>query len=419
MNAWESEWAVVGGLMQDNSRLSEIDLMPADFTQVIPRMIFETVCDLIGAGEVADVITVAERLRENVPIGHITRAYENTPSSRNVVAYARNVKESSRLREGREIAESLSLGLEREGLAAVDSAIRRLMGLNQTRKSYDCTMAEALNGAIETLEEILEKGGMPGIDTGIRDLNEALGGYHSTDLIVVGARPAMGKTAFLLNAMLAADKSIGLISGEQGRSQIGLRFLSIHGKVDSGAMRTASLNEEQWAKTTAALGQLADRKVRINDHPAPSLDSVLRQARKWKFEYDIQALYVDYIQRIKVDGKGERHEQLETIVQGLKELARDLEIPVIALAQVNRNVEERSNKRPYMADLKGSGSIEQEADVIMTLFREDVYEPDPSKHTNRAEVTVLKNRHGPTLTVYAGWRPEFMRFESLERSYDE
>lgn len=416
MQAWESEWAVVGGLMQDNSRLSEIDIMPGDFTQAIPRKIFETVSDMIGAGEVADVITVAERLTDAVDITHISRAYNYAPSAKNVVHYARNVKESSRLREGREIAESLLAGLEREGLAAVNSAVRRLMGLNQTRKSYDCTIMAAMNGAVDVLEEIMEKGGMPGIRTGLTDLDEALGGYHSTDLIVIGARPAMGKTALLLNSILAANVPVGFISGEQGRDQIGLRLLSIQGKVNSNAMRTADLTTPEWDRITKTMTELKDRKIWMNDHPAPSLDAVIRQARKWKFEHNIQALYVDYMQRIKVNNDRAKHEQIEQIAQGLKELARELGIPVIVLAQVNRKVEDRQNKRPLMADLKDSGGIEQEADVIMTLYRDEVYD-DQSNDKGKAEISVLKNRHGPTLTVYAVWQAQFMRFEDMARVY--
>jgi len=218
----------------------------------------------------------------------------------------------------------------------------------------------------------------------------------------------------LLNLASAHEEPSGIISAEQGREQIGLRGIAINGRVSAHAMRLAKLNDHDWPKITNAVSYMKDRKIRLNDQPGISLTELVRQARQWKYQYDIKILYIDYIQRIKANKKLPKHEQVGEVAMALKELARELDIPVVALAQVNRDVEKRGDKRPNMSDLKDSGSIEQEADNIMSLYRDEVYSED-SPDKGIAEVNVLKNRHGPTGMIRVSWIAQFMIFEDMEK----
>lgn len=412
----DAEWALVGGLLLQNSLLNEIDVVAADFADDTNREIFAAICDLVAAHEVADAITVSDRLDEKSGkrgwLATVGRLVKNTPSSANVASYAKAVKQASRKRQALAIAETLARGVTGD-LSAIDAAIRDLMAIDTARKTYDCDAAQMLAGTLEMIDEAAKRQGLIGISTGLTKLDECLGGYQPTDLYIIGARPAMGKTAFLLNCISATEKPVGLISAEQGRDQIGLRLLAINGRISATKMRVANLDDLEWRKASNTFAALKDRLLWVNDQPAPTIDQVIRQARKWKFQYGIEALYVDYVQRLKGPAGLPRHQEVAHVVMGLKELARELEIPVIALSQVNRDVEERNNKRPRMADLKDSGTVEQEADVIMTLYRDEVYD-NKTQYPATAEIAVLKNRHGPTGTLLAGWNAEFMRYENMQ-----
>jgi replicative DNA helicase len=243
-------------------------------------------------------------------------------------------------------------------------------------------------------------------------MDKFIGGFHNSDLVIVGARPAMGKTAFMLNLAINADAPVGIISAEQGMMQMGGRVIAIDGRINTAGIRSGKLEDEDYNRMTASYSRLRDRVIQFYDKPAPTLQDIVRQARKWKHNLDIKALYIDYVQRVKVDGKAPRHEQIGDVAMGLKELARELDIPVIALAQVNRSVEARTNRRPQMGDLKDSGVIEQEADVIAMLYRDEVYDEN-SQHKGIAEVDIKKNRHGDIGIVRTVWRAEYLRFEDL------
>jgi replicative DNA helicase len=311
------------------------------------------------------------------------------------------------------IAQTLETRLAEGGLEAVDDAIRELMLLAAPRGNFECDTAAAVSCAIDEIELAYKSDGPIGIPTGLKDLDDCIGGLRPPDLIVIGARPSIGKTALLLNLADNSKHPAGIISAEQGRTQVGLRLIAKNGSLNAYRLRIGKIEDEEWPRIVHAASVVKDRKVRINDQPNPTIEEVMRQARKWKFQYGIQALYVDYIQRIRALPKAPRHEQVGYVALSLKELARELNIPVIALAQVNRNVEERENKRPTMADLKDSGSIEQEADTIITLYRDEVYDEEtPNKGI--AELNVLKNRHGPTGMIRCVWIAESMSFHNMD-----
>jgi replicative DNA helicase len=274
-------------------------------------------------------------------------------------------------------------------------------------------MGQVMKRAIEIIEEAdSKKGGVFGVPSGLTDLDKVLGGFHNSDLYVVGARPAIGKTAMLLNFANAAGVAGGVISAEQPAEQIGLRLIAIDGKVCAHKMRNGDLEEHDFARIALTARNLNQKEIHLYDKSGPTIMEVIRQARKWKMQYDIRILYVDYIQRLKwTDLKIARHEQVGNVVMCLKELARDLNIPIVALAQVNRDVEKRTDKRPNMGDLANSSEIEKEADCIMLLYRDEVYN-DQTMDKGVIEIDVAKNRHGPTGWKKFIWQERFMRVEN-------
>jgi replicative DNA helicase len=416
-----SEFAVIGGLLIEPSRFSEIDLSPADFFVRTNALIFEAISDMIRDGREVDAVTVADFLDaqpNRKGDGWLNRTVgmaNNTPSAANIRAYAGIVREESVRRQAVAVAENLRNDLQ-NGMEAVDKAIRDLMLLASPRHSFECTTRQAVTVAIDAIEKAWNaKGALTGITTGVASLDKSLGGLHRSDLIVVGARPSVGKTAFMLNLADNSDCSVGVISGEQGREQVGLRLIAKNGRLNAHGLRIGRVSDEEWPKVSNAVMRLADKRIFINDKPHPSIDDVMRQARKWKFQYDIKAVYIDYLQRIRAPStmvRAPRHEQVGYVALCMKELARELDIPVVALAQVNRSVEERVNKRPNMGDLKDSGSIEQEADLILLLYRDDVYNED-SADRGIMEVNVAKNRHGPTGNIRCAWDAESMTVNDL------
>jgi replicative DNA helicase len=248
-------------------------------------------------------------------------------------------------------------------------------------------------------------GALIGVPTGLFGLDDMLGGLHDSDLIVVGARPAMGKTGLLLGMVMAgSDKGpVGLISAEQPASQVGLRWMASGANVGVGKLRAAKIEDYQWPRITRAVSDLGPRPIRIFDRSSPDIAEVARVARRWKQQYGIKALYVDYLQKLEISAQASapKHERVGAIARALKNLARDLNIPVVALAQVARKVEERQNQRPQMSDLADSSEIEKEADQIMTLWRD---QSNPLAETAPAEINVVKNRHGNIGTMHCLWR---------------
>lgn len=405
-------------LINEPSLLMTTDLTGDDFIYPEARGIFQSVSELESMNIPVDAITVAQHMEKSgMGTVWIKRFSElmMLSSPRNFKEYAKYLKEQAQVRAVQVIAKQLSDDAV-NGVEAADEAIRALMGLSQTKRNFDHTLQSAMIEATNDLERRMEGGELLGVKTGVSAMDNFIGGFHNSDLVIVGARPAMGKTAFMLNLALNANSPVGVISAEQGMMQMGGRVIAIDGRVDTGNMRSGKLTDDDFSKMTATYSKLRNRVIQFYDKPAPTLQDIVRQARKWKHNLHIKALYIDYVQRIKVDGKAPRHEQIGDVAMGLKELARELDIPVIALAQVNRSVEARTNRRPQMGDLKDSGVIEQEADVIAMLYRDDVYD-DQSQHKGIAEIDIKKNRHGGIGIIRTVWRAEYLRFEDLAASY--
>lgn len=321
-------------------------------------------------------------------------------------------------REALRIAHTLADESKRREEGASDRAIAALMALHADDRDCEHTAKSAMQLAWGEVMAAHESGGrMVGVSTGIADLDDTLGGLHDSDLIVIGARPAMGKTGLLLGMTASASQHcpVGLISGEQPASQVGLRWMATGG-VSVGKLRAAKIGDDDWGPLQATVRDFGGRPIRLLDRSSPDIAEVIRVARRWKHQYGIRALYVDYLQRIEISGmqRAAKHERIGAIARMLKNLARDLKIPVIALAQVNRKVEERANQRPMMSDLSDSSEIEKEADQIMMLWRDT---SNPQSETAAAEINVVKNRHGNIGTVHCLWRGASTSFVNLAQGH--
>ncbi|KEA63125.1 Replicative DNA helicase [Marinobacterium lacunae] len=418
--ATNAEASFLKVLMVDNSLYPSHPINRHWFANVRFRKVYETIGYLIKEGRTAEPTTVADILESQEPN---TRWLELVVDIfRNLIAYPESVdtyleiiQEAHTKRNARAIARRLLSDIHK-GREAVDTATSSLMELYTDSTKHDFDSKAVIKAAIERTEEAFEKsqnGQIVGITTGLIDLDNATGGWHDTDLVVIPARPAMGKTALLLNLALNSGVRFGVISSEQAHDQMGVRMLSIEGHVSGSKIRRGKLLSDDWGKLSNGAHGLANREFWINDDPTITIDGIRRQARKWAYTNEIKILFVDYIQRIyPTDAKQPKHQQIEEITRGLKSLAKELHIPVIALAQVNRECERRPDKRPGMGDIADASIIEKEADVIATLYRDEVYTPD-SPHKGVAEIGICKNRHGPTGKILAKWDGSTFRFENL------
>lgn len=306
-----------------------------------------------------------------------------------------------------------------DGTLDVDSVISSLMATITTESNYEYDSMGVAQAAIDELEKAMS-GTFPGVPFGIRSMDDATGGAHNSDLVIIAAKPAMGKTALLLNMMINAMNdscSVGFISAEMPVGQIGMRIACTNGSVEAHKARKGELDDCGFSNFSRGLSLLHNVNLQVYEKSAPTISEVERMAKKWKHHKGIKALYVDYIQRIKGSNpSAQRWEQVGEVVMRLKDLARELDIPVICLAQVNRGVDTRGDKRPELGDIANSAEIEKEADQIMTLYRDEVYNDD-TPDRGVAEIDFKKNRHGPTGLLRVQWKAPYMRFCDLAENY--
>ena len=422
-NAPDAEQNVIGGLMlnPDGVEVVATKLSEEDFYQKRHAVIYRGLLALSAEGKPCDFVILSEWLERNnhlQEIGGETYLIDlanNTSCAANVSIYADIVRDRSVRRNVINLAAELSEdAYQGTGTEIVDTAIAGLMKLQKSETRHEHTLRQAMSEAYKAAQKAAALGGaIPGVPSGISKLDEILGGWHESDLIVVGSRPAIGKTALLLNFAIAAKRSCGIISAEQPAQQMGARVLSIESKVEANKMRSGKFGSEDLQQLAFAVQRLVEKECMIYDRPAPSISDVCRMARKWKKQNGIEILFVDYIQRIEgSDRREKKHERVGEVVRELKNLARDLDIPIVALCQVSRAVEQRLDKRPSMGDMADSSEIEKEADQILTLYRDEVYNDD-SPDKGIAEIGVEKNRHGPIGFVKCAWLAPTMRFKDL------
>lgn len=426
-NSVDAEQAVLGGLMLVPEKVSAVasKLSPDDFYRRDHRLIYEAILGLEAKGKPFDVVTLGEWFDGSgaaEKIGGSSYLIElamTTPSAANIEYHADIVRTKATMRRAIAIGTELVNGGFTGNDGAVDTAIRELMELAKVEQRCEYSMRDALRLAWADAEEAYKsQGALRGVPSGFIDVDRRLGGWHKSDLIFIGARPSMGKTALMVNlAEYAAEagKSVGMISGEQGAMQIGQRTLAMSSRMAAERLRNGDIDDECWGHVSAAMARLRDRTVRIYDRSAPTLDDICRIARKWKQEYGLEVLFVDYLQRIRHPKADNRIDEVSEVARGLKTLARDLEIPVVCLAQVKAIVDTRpGDKRPSLGDIANSDEATREADLIAFLYRDEVYNDD-TRDKGIAELNVEKNRHGPTGQFRLRFTGESMRFDNLAK----
>ena len=410
----ELERSLLATLMLRPGDCYRVQIDPDHFSSEQHADIYQVIREQAAVSQPVDPVTICDQLEQQgrKALGDLAMDIGSCALVTAVPeAFAHRVMSAWRQRKSREIGAKL---IEANHENAVDEAITELMNLHAVEQNHEWDAKQASRAAYQEIMAVFQSGGkLPGITTGLSDVDEKLGGLHSGDLVIVGARAAMGKTAFMLGmarAAALAKNPVGMISGEQPVEQVTLRNFSAIGRIDARKFRTANFLEEDWPKITSAVSIASEMPIWFLDRSAPTMAEVARVARRWKHKHGIKALYIDYLQRIV--GEGERKfEQVGFVARALKNLARELEIPVVVLAQVSREVEKRANQAPRMGDLSDSSEIEKEADQIMMLYRPGYYDQNAPQH--EARVIVEKNRHGPTGYIDVHWDGATMTFGNL------
>lgn len=412
----EIERNVIGIILKGLVDPVTLDLNEKHFSSIYGKRIWRAICFFTAKKMTPDLIMVTEHLEVNDPINDNNSTWfgdlallvkESLPPS-TAESHSRVIKEKWKERQVK------SIGAEMANAQDVDinKYIKELMALNTTDKNYLHTFAEAADDALIEIEKVMD-GESVTVPTGLTEIDTVMGGLHKSDLIIVAARSAMGKTAFLLN-MAAANKTGALIiSGEQSRVQAAQRFFSIYGNVPNHLIRTGKIGNEEFGQISTAINMINESGGYIYDKSGPSISEIESVTRQVYQDHGVSAVYIDYLQKIKHENPNlPPHQAIGEITMRLKDLARELDIPIVALAQVNRGVEKRDDKRPGMGDIKDSGTIEQEADSILTLYRDEVYNEETSDR-GTCEVNFKKNRHGGTGMVRVKWTAPTMRFDDL------
>jgi len=428
----DAEQAVLGGLMLDERAWERIadKLYEEDFYRKDHRLIYRAIGDLANKNMPCDAVTLGEWFESKgiaELVGgssYVLQLANSTPSAANITAYAEIVREKSVLRQlidaGTEITGD---GFQPEGRSSqeiLENAEQKVFRIAESgargRKGF-VAMRAAVKEAFQILHQRYEsKGSVTGLATGFADLDDLTAGLQPSDLIIVAARPSMGKTALAVNmaehAALKTRKAVAIFSMEMSASQLAFRLISSLGRINQQHLRTGDIQEEEWPRVTSAITLLSDAKIFIDDTPALSPGELRARARRLKREHDLGLIVIDYLQLMAVPGNKEnRATEISEISRGLKALAKELNIPVIALSQLNRSLEQRTDKRPVMADLRESGAIEQDADVIIFIYRDEYYNQD-SPDKGQAEIIIGKQRNGPTGTIKLTFLGQYTKFEN-------
>ncbi|MCY3729712.1 MAG: replicative DNA helicase [Rhodospirillaceae bacterium] len=429
----EAEQSLLGGLMLAPSAWDQIaDVVGADdFYRTDHRLIFVAIGELTERDQPADAVTVKEhlerqgRLDEVGGLGYLGRLVQETPSAANIRAYARIVRERAMLRRLIEIGRDIQASAyETEGRSVpelVDRAEQKVFDIadrGQRGGSGFKPMKEILPETIDRLDDLSRREGhITGIPTGFDELDEMTAGLQRGDLIIVAGRPSMGKTTLAMNiaenAAIGNQKPTAIFSLEMSAEQLSFRMIGSVGRVNQSHLRSGRLTDEDWTRIDSTVSMMSTAPIFIDDAPALTPMEVRARARRLKREHKLELIVVDYLQLMQVAGTTEnRATEISLVSRSLKALARELNIPVIALSQLNRSVEQRNDKRPVLSDLRESGAIEQDADVIVFIYREEVYDPEtPRKGV--ADIIVGKQRNGPTGEFRLTFLGEFTRFEKL------
>ena len=433
-NSLEAEQSVIGSMIMDREAIiaaSEI-LLKEDFYHQQYGVLFEAMVELFNEGQPADLVTLQNGLKEkDVPpevssLEYVRDLVAAVPTSANVKYYAQIVKEKAVLRKLIKVTENIEneCYLGKESLEVIlEDTEKKVFELLQNRGGGDYVPIKQV--VINTLEKIelasKTKGNVTGIATGFVDLDYKMAGLQPSDLILVAARPSMGKTAFVLNiaqyVAFHSNLTAAIFSLEMSKEQLVNRMFSLESRVDAQVLRSGNLADSDWEKLIEAAGVIGASNLIIDDTPGISISELRSKCRKYKLEHDLKLVIIDYLQLMSGSGRStdSRQQEISDISRSLKALARELNVPVIALSQLSRAVEQRPDHRPMLSDLRESGAIEQDADVVMFIYRDDYYNKD-SENKNIAEIILAKQRNGPIGTVNLVWLPQYTKFANLERN---
>lgn len=429
----EAEQSVIGSMLMGREAImtaSEI-LNSDDFYQHQYGVVFEAMVELFNEGKAVDVVTLQNRLREkDVPpeiagMEFVRDLLNTVPTSANVKYYATIVSEKAVLRRLIRLTEEIENDcyLNKEPVETIlEESEKKLFRLFQQRDSGDMTpIRQVVMDALEGIERASKtRGSVTGISTGFTDLDYKTSGLQKSDLILVAARPSMGKTALVLNMAehmaFRQHKSVAIFSLEMSKVQLMNRLFAMESRVNSQNLRTGNLKDDEWSSLIETAGVIGDSKLIIDDTPGISIRELRSKCRKYKLEHGLDIIMIDYLQLMSGGGKGNesRQQEISEISRSLKAIARELDVPVLALSQLSRAVESRTDHRPMLSDLRESGAIEQDADVVMFIYRDDYYNHD-SEMKGVAEIIIAKQRNGPIGTVNLVWLPDYTKFMNLEQ----
>ncbi|AVR00999.1 replicative DNA helicase [Oceanobacillus picturae] len=433
----EAEQSIIGAIFLDPEAFSTASelLVAEDFYRAAHQRIFGAMMKLADRGEPIDVVTVttylhnAKQLEEAGGVTYLSEVAESVPTSANIAYYCKIVDEKALLRRLiRSATDIVTAGFERED--EVEDV------LNEAEKTILEVSGRKNSGAFKAIKDVLidvydnieqlhhQSADVTGIPTGFRDLDRITSGFQRNDLIIVAARPSVGKTAFALNVAqnvaVNTDENVAIFSLEMGADQLVQRMLCAEGNIDAQRMRNGQLQADDWSKLTMAMGSLSNAGIYIDDTPGIRVADIRSKCRRLKQEHGLGMILIDYLQLIQgsVNSKENRQQEVSEISRSLKGLARELNVPLIALSQLSRGVEQRQDKRPMMSDLRESGSIEQDADIVGFLYRDDYYDTESEKQ-NIIEIIISKQRNGPVGNVELAFVKEYNKFVDLDHRYSE
>ncbi len=431
-NSLEAEQSVIGSMLMDRDAIVTASGMLGkdDFYHRQYGLLFETITELFNSGAAVDLITLQNRLREKQAppeissLEYIGSLIAAVPTSVNVRDYAQIVQEKALLRRLIRVNEEIADSCYRGGDSAdviLEETEKQIFQLLQSRNTSDFVpIREIVLQALDRIEQASQtQGNVTGIPTGFADLDYRLSGLQNSDLILLAARPSMGKTALALNiAQYVAFHEhlpLAIFSLEMSKEQLVNRLFALESRVDAQQLRNGSLSDSDWEKLIEGAGTIGQSSLIIDDTPGITLSELRSKCRKFKLEHDIKLIIIDYLQQMSGSGKTDsRQQEISEISRSLKQIARELNVPVIALSQLSRKVEERPDHRPMLSDLRESGAIEQDADVVMFIYRDDYYNRDSDKK-GIAEINIAKQRNGPIGTVNLVWFPQYTMFANLEK----
>ena len=431
----EAEQSLLGGLLIDNTAWDRLGgvLTDKDFYRPEHALIYKVIARLVGDNHPADVITVHDAIKSEqggdlVSVDYLSSLAQNTPSAANIKGYGDIVRDRSILRRLIEVSDNIvNSAFVPEGRSVrtlLDEAESRILQIGEegSRKADYLEIEPLLRSVVARIDELYNRQGgsdITGIATGFIDLDKQTSGLQKGDLVIVAGRPSMGKTAFALNiaenVALAEGLPVVVFSMEMSGEQLASRLLGSVGRVDQGRMRTGKLQDDEWPRVTDAIARLSNTQILIDE--TGSLSSLELRARARRiarnFGGTLGLVVIDYLQLMSGSGSENRATEISEISRSLKSLAKELQCPVVALSQLNRGLEQRPNKRPIMSDLRESGAIEQDADLIMFIYRDEVYHPDTTTDKGMAEIIIGKQRNGPIGTVRLSWQGPYTKFDNL------